>query len=50
MEGQDPGFENWLDQALQGLTSPAAPNPLPVNAAYHAAFLSGGTSMSLTAS
>ena len=50
MEGQDPGFENWLDRALNGLGSPPAPSPLPVNAAYHAAFLSGGTSMSMTAS
>lgn len=49
-EGPDPGFENWLDKALSGLPSPPAPSPLPVDAAYHAAFLSGGTSMSMTAS
>lgn len=46
MEGQDPGFESWLEQQLQGgVGSKVGLHPLPAQAAYHTAFLSGGISM-----
>ena len=48
-EGQDPGFENWLEQQLQGTTGQqVGPHPQPAQAAYHHAFLSGGISMTGT--
>ena len=48
-EGQDPGFENWLEQQLQGSAGQqVGPHPQPAQAAYHHAFLSGGISMTGT--
>jgi hypothetical protein len=48
-EGQDPGFESWLEQQLQGgAGQQVGPHPQPAQAAYHHAFLSGGISMTGT--
>lgn len=47
MEGGN-GFANWLEQELERrVASQAGPNALPSQSVYHAAFVQGGTSLSI---
>ena len=46
----DPGFDQWLDSQLhQQAAANTGPSPLPAQAQYHAAYLTGGAHLSLLA-